>query len=87
MPSLTWASLPRVRQPLVNRPCSPAPLALRAVNRGGKVRVGISQMDATKEYMNGSASWVVSRFQNKYDLIAALASSCYLPWWAQGRGG
>lgn len=74
--------LPRARRSLANE--DPPPLAPRPVN--GRVRVGLGQLNARKKDLHDSASWVVSRFENKYDLIAALSSSSYLPWWGLGRG-
>ncbi|KIZ00987.1 hypothetical protein MNEG_6975 [Monoraphidium neglectum] len=48
----------------------------------GRVRVAVSQLDASKPSLAGSASWVISSWTSKLDLITSLHSTDFLPCFA-----
>lgn len=43
------------------------------------MRVGISQLDASRQDLNDSSVWVVQRWFSKEDLVDSLVASTYLP--------
>lgn len=45
----------------------------------GTVRIAFSQLDASKPYLNNSASWVVNEFENNRNLVSALTATDYIP--------
>jgi hypothetical protein len=45
----------------------------------GKVQVGMSQLDASKETLNGSAAWIVNSWSSKEDVINSLLGTDYIP--------
>jgi hypothetical protein len=51
--------------------------AYKLVN--GKVRIGLSQLDATKPSLDNSATWVVSSWNSTQDLVDALTATDMIP--------
>ncbi|KIZ05966.1 hypothetical protein MNEG_1991 [Monoraphidium neglectum] len=45
----------------------------------GRVRVALSQLDAGRTSLNGSASWVVGEWASKADLVSCLTASDHIP--------
>ena len=45
----------------------------------GKVRIGLSQLDATKPSLDNSATWVVSSWNSTQDLVDALTATVMIP--------
>lgn len=67
--------LNEVIQPMLNS-LLPVDVA-RQIN--GKVRVGISQLNASKETLNGSAAWIVNSWTSKDDVVGSLLGTDYIP--------
>lgn len=53
----------------------------------GRVHVAVSQLDALRASLNGSASWVVGSWASKGDLISGLAASSHIPCFSGAPGG
>lgn len=48
----------------------------------GKVRIAVSQLNANSTHLNGSASWVVSKWSSKADLLSCLMATDHIPCWS-----